>query len=527
MFNKKIIVGVSLLVGVISLLIFVFFRGNGYLKFSDAAKIGEIGKSIINGSGFASKFIFYANDPVLNSNGLFSARVMPPVTPYLTALSFKIFGISDFAVILVSGISFVLMVLATYLLGERLYGVKTGLFASLAIAFSIPLLGYAASGASETTFIAIMLFAVYLLSLDTRRSNIVGLLLTGTLFLVRAQAPFYVIPILFYFLLKKLSFRSTLLGLAAVFIVGILITGVLVVVPNIPGTELLRERILVSLAHNSSFIQANDVLRTSESQLPTLIINNLPAIAKKVMYGLYNFVKLSPDIFNPFLLTLFLFSFGIRSKSKRRDNFKLAVGLLFVVVYLSTAITVPIYRYLHPLIPFMYILAISTVEVILKNIETKKVVIYLTVLFFILIQYFGYVFLDSRFERKTSNYGKPTSVKMLSKILADNTRDSDVVVTNLDTWGSWYGNRRTIWYPLKPEDLEFSKTKIDAIYLTSYLIDDENYFMDSEWRDVYDNPHKVTKNWVYNNFVFVGEYTYEKSEVFENIPGKAVLFIRK
>jgi hypothetical protein len=159
---------------------------------------------------------------------------------------------------------------------------------------------------------------------------------------------------------------------------------------------------------------------------------------------------------------------------------------------------IPFFRYLHPVVPLVYIIAVETLVTVVAKITdnnylffkqihtlkfkiTKRNVItqvsLLIILFFAVGQTLGIVFLDSRFEKRVKNTGKPPVYVLLSFKLKEITASEDVVLTNLDTWGSWYGERKTIWFPLEPEAVNTKSDQIDAIYLTSYKIADENYFM--------------------------------------------------
>jgi hypothetical protein len=148
----------------------------------------------------------------------------------------------------------------------------------------------------------------------------------------------------------------------------------------------------------------------------------------------------------------------------------------------------------------------------------------------------GVLILDSRFEANTHNAGKPPVYVVLSQILKANTNPSQVIVTNLDTWGSWYGERKTVWFPLEPGQLinpSTGKIPFDAIYLTSYLIDDANYYMGSDWRMIFNNPTDP-KKWtcdgcqeIAKEFKLERTYSVPKSDDYDNIDANAILLVKK
>ena len=269
---------------------------------------------------------------------------------------------------------------------------------------------------------------------------------------------------------------------------------------------------------------ASDQLRSGILTYNFSIFDSL----KKVFYNLYNFYKLLPQIINPYLFILFII--GIFRKGSK--EFKTASVFMILVTLLVTAASVPFFRYIHPVIPLVYIIAIAALSEIVIN---RKALIFL-VLIFTVGQTLGVIFLDSRFEKQTHNMGKPPVYAELSKILKENTNPSDLIITNLDTWGSWYGQRRTIWYPLEPKQLiddANRKIPFDAIYLTSYLMNDENYYMNDSWRLIFENPNDPQK-WtcdgcgeIAKEFKLKAVYMVNLNEDYERQDAKAVLLVRK
>jgi hypothetical protein len=149
---------------------------------------------------------------------------------------------------------------------------------------------------------------------------------------------------------------------------------------------------------------------------------------------------------------------------------------------------------------------------------------------FVVAQSLGALLLDSRFEANRSNKLKPPIYVQLSWKLKEITDSDDVIITNLDTWGSWYGERRTVWFPLEPDMLipqEGQDNPFDAIYLTNYLIDDENYYMGEEWRQIFYNPESIENEYIRENFELKGVYDIPADTTYENQAGKAVLLVRK
>ena len=247
------------------------------------------------------------------------------------------------------------------------------------------------------------------------------------------------------------------------------------------------------------------------------------------------------------LFVIGLFKWG---KSRVENSLKFVTLLMVIGTLLVTALTIPFFRYLHPAIPLVYLFATATlvwiVEKVIdsswpviskwlpKKVRTKSFAATATssllIIFFVVGQTLGVIFLDSRYKALRTNRGKPPVYVQLSWLLRDNTSSGDVIITNLDTWGSWYGERKTIWFPLRPEQLVSKDNKeipFNAIYLTSYLIDDENYYMGDEWRQIFYNPEDPDNEYIAENYELKEIFEIDAEDVYEKQNARAVLLIRK
>jgi len=164
--------------------------------------------------------------------------------------------------------------------------------------------------------------------------------------------------------------------------------------------------------------------------------------------------------------------------------------------------------------------------------EKKKVLIACTlfILFFVVGQTLGKIFLDSRHLRAHVNKGKPPVYVKLAQILHENTESDDLVITNLDTWGTWYGERKTIWFPLEPSQLVPPEEKglaVNVIFLTSYKIDDKSFFMGQAWREILSHPEEIKEPYIAENFVFVEKFKIGAEETYEREEATAILLTKK
>ncbi len=529
-----------------------------YITFSDSAKFADIARNLVNGLGYGNSFSFWSSNIFeFIKSEVFLSPWTPPVIPLSIAVFFKIFGVTDFAVVATSFFYFILTLIFVYLLARNIFRSNLiGALSTLAVGFNYDLIRYATSGASELSLIFEIVAASYFTSIKKKWANVVIILFLVLMYFTRPQAFIYIAGIILYWLLTNLNIKKALLYFAGVLIVGVLIDRF--VLAPLSGKYFLYSiagRGINAATQIVSGGSASDSLRGSLGGGD----GGLTVLTKKVFYNLYNFYKLLPQIINPYLFALFIIGL-FRSSSKAverqvvlQESFKIASVFMVLATFLVTAITIPFFRYIHPVIPLIYIIAIATMIEILNSqflifnefsifnykVMKQKFISFISifiVFFFGMGQTLGVIFLDSRFERQTHNINRPPVYVTLSKILKENTNPDDVVITNLDTWGSWYGERRTIWFPLEPKQLTDSltgKIPFDAIYLTSYLMDDQNYYMGNSWRQILENPND-TKKWtcdgcgeVAKEYKLMGVYSVDGRDNYEKQNAKAVLLMKK
>jgi 4-amino-4-deoxy-L-arabinose transferase-like glycosyltransferase len=524
---------------------------NLFLQFSDAAKFADVARNIISGKGFGSDFSFFGSGVFANLKAsVFPAIGISPVMPYSIAAFFKIFGVNDFAVIATSFFYFILLLLFTFLLGRKVF--KSNLVGSLsavAVGFNKDVIDYATGGASEAPFMFQIVAATYFLTLKKKWATGVAFLLMVLMYFTRPQGFVYIAGLVLYYLLLNFKPKKAILYFLGISVVGFLIDRF--VLSAYHGQYFLYTITGRGLAVANQFVPGvavSDAIRGGVATTSSALI-----IFKKIFYNLYNFYKLLPQIINPYLFTFFAVGLFLWSKSKVQNSFKIASVFMFIVTLLVTAASIPFFRYIHPVVPLIYIVAVGTMVGIVgkvtgewwlvtgvkngapitnhKSLVTPSIS-FLLLFFFAVGQSLGIIFLDSRFEKNTKNVGKPPVYAELSYILRDNTDPNDVVLTNLDTWGSWYGERRTVWFPLEPGQIIDPATGVipfDAIFLTSYKIDDENYRMGESWKSIFENPEDPTK-WVCegceviaDTFTFAGVFVIDPDENLEREESKGVL----
>jgi len=529
-----------------------------YINFSDAAKFADIAKNLINGFGYGGSFSFWPpNIPNLSRLGIFPSSWTPPVMSYSIAGFFKIFGVSDFAVIATSFFYFILTLIFVYLLGKTIFNSKlVGALSTLAVGFNYDIIHYATNGASESPFIFEIVAASYFVSLKKKWASVTTILLLVLMYFTRPQAFIYIAGVVLYWLLINFKPKKAIFVFFGLVLAG-LVVDKFILFPlggkyftySIIGRGIYTSFDQTTVASNALRGAATSSIAAASGPVGSsnFLVTVLSPLVKNIFYNLYNFYKALPEIINPYFTALFVFGIFLPPSRKATEGqgnpqraFKWASLFMVIVTFIVTAASIPFYRYLHPVIPLVYIIAVGTIVQILESQITKQKLVVLASTLLILIfgvgQTLGMLLLDSRFEAKTHNFGKPPVYVELSKILKENTETDDVVVTNLDTWGSWYGERKTVWFPIEPKQLINPATgniPFDAIYLTSYLIDDANYYMGADWRMIFENPNNSSK-WrcegcaeIAKEFKIEGVYKVSANDDYEKQDASAVLLIKK
>ena len=544
-----------LVLGILAVFIWFFywkFLVPSYLTFSDAAKFADIARNYVSGKGFGSSFSPWSLGAV-ETKGIFPVSWGSPLQPALLSIAFKVLGVKDWVVILTSGFFYLLGAMALYYLGKRIFSTLVGVLASLAFIFDPAMLNYATSGASESLFIFEIILAALLFYcaatsfayLNSKVSQFLGSLVLLLMYFTRPSAIIYIAGFIFLFVLLHFKKKIQILRVSAVAVAVWLV--IEIVLMKFSGKFFLYSPLARFISGTTSFSSSAASTVSLRGGGNALVIGLKPLLSK-LFYNLYNFYKLLPQILSPYLAGFYFLSLFLWEKEREKRIFRLIVLFLVVATFFVSAAFLPIYRYLHPVIPFIYLLAVEmivwTVNKVVSgyqfvvrkksltiNHQSLVIIISFLLLFvFVVGQTTGKIFLDSRYLRAHTNPNKPPVYVKLAQILRENTDSSELIITNLDTWGSWYGERKTIWFPLEPSQLippEGKKLGIDAIYLTSYKMDDENYFMGKEWREIFYQPEKLEDLFFAKNFKFAERFEIKPEDTYEKEGASAVLLLKK
>ena len=500
-----LVIGV-LAISLFFLLSYKHFVSSPYLEFSDAAKVGDVARNLYQTGQLKKSFAFFDVNPD------FSIKGIPVINPIVTYLSFKILEISDFAVVAPSMLFFLLSSITIYFLGKKISGNLVGVLSTVVFASNPDMLVYAVNGASESLFIFEILLVTLLITYKKLSTDLLSLLILLLLYFTRPQAFIFIAGLVFYWLILKFGIKKAILSI--IFLGSIfLIFDRLVLYPLSFKTNLysITSRGEQAILYYPAGGATSNGLRGADIQKLTY-----SEVGKKVFYNSYNLYKLIPQIMSPYLFALFVIGLLFWKKNVSHNYLKLIVLLLFISSVLVASLTIPLIRYIHPVVPLVYLFAVDTLISILKQFLKNKqdlgFMIYdlridskyfinlkslFIILLFVVVPTLGIIFLDSRNEDKNI---EPPIYRDFALFLKDNTQKNDVILTNLDTWGSWYGERKTIWYPVTVDLALKSQDNFDAIYLTSYKVDDANYQMGEDWKDIFENPQ------ILKGYKFSAEY---------------------
>lgn len=525
------------IIGLVNIYFYRMFFSPQALTFSDGAKMAEIARNLIDYGAYGSFFSsFGADKNILNhlDLNLFPRLDRQPLMPLSIAVFFKIFGASDVSVMLTSLIYYLFTVVCLYILGTKLKDKNVGLILALAFLFIPNFWEYAINGASETLFAFQIVLSFLLLINENKNFKFLGIAVAALSYFTRPQG--FILAsgaVLYYLLLTEAKTKRALFKFLILAVIYLIID--LFVFTKITGKtffySILSKGSNVSVLYTTASPGTEGLRENVDVQ--NILLNNTSVVVKKLFYNIYNMYKLIPTTMSPYIFAFFALSIFVKSKNNYLEKLKYVTFYMFLTVLVTTSLSIPFIRYFHPFLTLIYLISIVCISNIIVPFNSKNASNYILISLisiFVIFQGIGMLTLDSRFNLDRVNVTKKPIYQLFSENLKLQTDPDDVITTNLDTWGSWYGERRTVWLPTTPEVIEGSG--FDAIYLTSYKIDDENYYLSSEWRTIFENPNNSNKwqcggcDYIADNYKLQNEITINPDETYEREAGKAILLVR-
>ncbi|MBU0878424.1 MAG: glycosyltransferase family 39 protein [Candidatus Omnitrophica bacterium] len=505
--DKKII---FLILIVSASFLFHFYFQAPYFNYNDAAIYAGVAKNIKEGQGLSTNFIYpeyFRYIGQLTQNKWYS--YWPPLHSLFLAIGFFLFGTSDRAVMYVTGLFFLLSVWLVYLLARKIFNKEVAIFSCLFYSLTQEMLWYSTSGLSEPLFICLLLLCLFFLY-DTKKKITIfcaGLSL-GLAVMTRNTALIYIPALVFFIYFSQTKGRraksifSFLAGISLV-----IFSFHKMIVPLLGGYCSFKDMFWSPFFFNTEVYPGGQIMRALDKIDFSFTVKNLAFIFKKIFPNLKIFFR-NLSYFNaqfntwnwiytlmpPFLGIFYILSLFKPPSQKNQRLIHVAVIFLFLTVLVVSLLTItkPEMKYFHPLVPFLIIFAVSGLIRVFNRLalDPYRRRVYLNFLVAVLIAIFLLPQTAKNYFYNREKYkNNPKGVyQIMGDVVREYTKPHDVVVTNLDAWGSWYGERKTVYYPSKPTNLSklSDYAKIDALLIFENLFVDEPGWLN--WLDLITNP---------------------------------------
>lgn len=505
------------------------------LQFVDAARYADIGRNIFLNQGYISKFTFPTQ--ILPDENGWTVN-LPPVYPLLIAGSISVNGINDYSIIYLTIIFSLGSIILTYLIAKHLFGGKTAFVSALLVLFAPQLLNYAKDGGAESLFIFEILLIIHLILLGKRWSILFAGLVAGLMLFTKLQA-LAVLPVLLIWLvvLHKERLKNVIFFLICPVIMISLNSA------NILWGFYKYDFPVYLFLQQTSVFPADNLPRTglTKSLGVGFLFEHLLPIFSKLFYNIYNFYKAIfgitnslPVLTSGLVVTTYFISLGLIFVKADKTNtklFRVMSLLLLISLIVMASVTSPHMRYIHPVIPILCILAadflVKTTEYFFSGKRSQKIFLTSIVLFFAVLPVVSDLVIDQRFRNVSYNQKRPYAHKVLGQVLSDRFEKGDIIVTNLDSWGGWYGDKKNYLIPLDFDQLDKldQHSRIQAIYLTDFQIDNPDHPLSGDWDKLFNS--NAGNDFITDNFVLTEDVVISADQVYERQSYRYKIWIRK
>ena len=493
--------------------------GNIFLTFSDSAKYAEAAKNFILGLGLTIHHLFFASGAMsaFQINQGFTAG-FPPLTSLVLSVFFKFFGASDKTVFITGVFFFILNLLLVFIIGKTLGRIKTGIISVAFFLSSLFFYEYAFNFSSETLFIFEILLIVFLY-LKTKNIVLRWLLIGVTIYagvLTRQQTIFVAGALMLasygeivhnasQHLKKKLYVLGSVGALGGIALLFIILS----------PTQILQTSNISTKEAPGTFLR-NEQMKLGSGE----------SLVSKVFYNTYNFAKSPERILPPTLLLLFISLLFVKTDEKTRFV-KTFSAISFFSLILAASLTLPNARYIHPILPLIFICSVLSLEIIAdKLISDNKLRTFFIVAIILLISLpaIGHFTLDARFQNRLLNTSQPPVYRLIAKEMAIDIPRGHLIITNLDAWAAWYEGLTTMWFPISPDQLSVGGKRPTAEYIviTNYLENDADFAL-GEWKEVVYSPNKISNQLLLENYELVKTFIIPAKDNYQNIEIKGTI----
>ncbi len=387
--------------------------------------IGDLG---LDSSAYAtiSRSILRTNDWIVphyeHCKEFSDCWLHPPLFYWLTAISFKIFGVNEFGARFVSALLGVFTILLVYGIGQRVSrSPKIGFLSAFVLLTTQPFLDLGRKCQLDVPLAFFMTLSIFLFILALEKGTKYYILLglsTGLAFLTKGLPAISILGIVFLFFILNKEFKFFASSRFFILLLFLILTLSLWIIPLIYAGE------FKNFIHNYFIGQIWRNFVGDKVQH----INFL----SKIQNYLWYIIVLAKRYWPWFPALLFSFYFAFKNSRKRKWTWIFLLWIFVVLIGFSLGET-KFYRYLAPLYPaFALLIGVELGKKISK--KAFKVILYLSIviLFIILVAtslfplYFGKI-----------NAPDKTEIKMISPYIQRLTSKQDYIsVYKMNYWGA-------------------------------------------------------------------------------------------
>ena len=462
---------------------------------SDDREYASIARNIVKGKGITRNFA-YPLDINFFEKLPIPEFIHPPGYPLILAGFFKLFGISDFAALAPSYLSYFILVLLIFFFAKRFLEIKTATIAAVILIFNKEILDASIIALSEVAYtLLFFLFFILFVKAKSLKTLFVSALVFGMSHLIRENLYPFLAPLFVYlYFHPDLSRRKKMM----IFIAGILIP----VIPNMvrdyleTGSPFFSYGKFTLLAFTQKYPWLNIYRDVQNPSLFEFLISEPSQFILKYLDNLVSAIGQILTVSNPYLLAFFMlemFYWKINPEWKR-------IKILFLFLLISQILFISLFtftpRFFIPFLPMMIVFASQSFVRVWEDLISstklhwRKRILYLSVILFLIlfITPTTYtIFQPGKPERlnfKNPQFGFLISTgeaNRLNEFLKSELKENQVVWTDLPEILEWEADRLCGWLPTQIKTIYeiHRRIPVDAILLTSVRTP---YQMEEEWK---------------------------------------------
>ena len=468
---------------------------------SDDREYISIARNIVNGKGIVRNFIypidihFFEKLPIPEFHH-------PPGYPLIVAGFFKLFGVTDFAALLPSYLSYFILIILLFFFAKKYLGIKTAVLAAVLLIFNKEILEVSLVALSEAVYsLSFFLFFILFVKAKSLRDIFVTGLVLGMSHLIRKTIYPFLLPLFIwlYFYPALPRWRKMVL-----FAIGLLIP----LVPNMirsfwdTGSPFFSYGNFMLMAYSQKYPGLNILRGIENLSLFEFLMEEPSQFLLKYSNTFVNLLTQMMSVSNPYLFAFALaemFYWKIGPEWKR-------MKMLFIFLFASQILFIPLHTFDHRyIIPFLPMMTLFTSQRFLRIGETLasgveihwrkgiySLFAFLFLIFFVLPTLYPMIVSKGppmlNYEKPQFGFMIPTrEAYRLNEFVKRELKENQIVWTDLPEILEWEGDRLCGWLPTRISHIYeiHKKIPVDAILLTNIqtpkIFEEEwNYLLFSE-----------------------------------------------